>query len=187
MSLNAILPKAIRIQSCHVFESASFSARHSAISRQYIYLIDNKRFPSAALQGFSWHVPQQLDTEAMQSCLALLLGQHDFSSFRAASCQASSPVKTIHSLSLEVDERILLMRICADSFLQHMVRNIVGTCVEVGLRKISLEEFKEICKAKDRRQAGKTAPSKGLCLTGISYKQDCSIAKAPCKWLGFEV
>ena len=187
MSLNALLPRDIRIQSCHLVDQQHFSARYSARYRQYFYLIENSRFPSAALHNFSWHVPVSLDVPAMQVCLQLLLGKQDFSSFRAASCQAKSPLKHIQSLSLEQDSSLLIVRIRADSFLHHMVRNILGTCVEVGMGKISLADFEQLLKAKNRNLAGKTAPSKGLCLTDIGYTQDCPLAKAPRKWLGFRV
>jgi tRNA pseudouridine38-40 synthase len=145
-----------------------FDPRRSARSRRYVYRIWNRREPSPFWRRFTWHVPQPLDAEAMARAAAALLGEHDFSSFRAAGCDAAHPVRRVLRSALDRDESMIRYEIEATAFLRHMVRNIVGTLVEIGLRRRSADLVSLIA-ARDRTLAAATAPACGLCLVEICY------------------
>lgn len=146
-----------------------FHARFSATYRGYLYRITNRRAPLALDKNRSWWVLQDLDVEKMQEAANYLLGEHDFSSFRAAECQAKSPIKTLDRLDvIKVGDEIHLI-VEAKSFLHHQVRNFAGTLKMVGEGKIKPIEIKEILEAKDRSKAGPTAPAHGLYLTRVDY------------------
>lgn len=146
-----------------------FHARFSAQQRAYCYKILQRQSRPVIDQNRVWHIRQKLDVEAMKGALSLLVGHHDFSSFRASGCQASSPQITLDEINIEVEGEYLLIYIRARSFLYHMVRNIVGSVVEVGKSKITVDEFKHILEAKDRRLAGMTAPPCGLYFLEVQY------------------
>ena len=146
----------------------SFDPRRSARSRRYVYRIWNRREPSPFWRRFTWHVPQPLDIEAMAHAAAALLGEHDFSSFRAAGCDAAHPVRRVLRSALDSDGSMIRFDIEATAFLRHMVRNIVGTLVEVGLRRRSVD-LAALLAARDRTLAAATAPARGLCLVEIRY------------------
>ena len=146
--------------------------RFSALGRAYRYDILDRPAPPALLAGRVWHAPRRLDDEAMQLAATLLVGRHDFSSFRAAACQANSPLKTLDRLDvLRVGDRL---RIVAEarSFLHHQVRNMAGTLKLVGEGRWNADDVARILAARDRRVAGPTAPPQGLCLTGVRYPVD---------------
>ena len=149
---------------------AEFHARFSAIGRAYRYTILNRRAPPVLDRGRVWHVPAVLDPDAMRAAAAMLVGRHDFTSFRATGCQAASPVKTLDRLAVETlpDGRIVIGAE-ARSFLHHQVRNIVGTLVEIGRGRRGPEAIAAILAARDRRAAGPTAPPEGLCLVRVDY------------------
>lgn len=149
---------------------ADFHARFSAIGRAYRYTILHRRAPPVLDRGRVWHVPVRLDPEAMRAAATMLVGRHDFTSFRAAACQAASPVKTLDRLAVEPlpGERIVI-RAEARSFLHHQVRNIVGTLVEIGRLRRAPAAVVDILAARDRRAAGPTAPAEGLCLVRVDY------------------
>lgn len=149
-----------------------FSARFSAVRREYRYVILNRAARPALAAGRVWHVARALDTAAMQSGADLLLGRHDFTSFRAASCQASGPLRTLDVLQVERQGERVLVRAAARSFLHHQVRNMVGTLVKVGLGAWPPARVGEILIGADRRAAGPTAPAHGLTLTGVCYPSD---------------
>ena len=146
-----------------------FHARFSARQRAYCYKILKRPCRPAIDRDRVWHIRQNLDVAAMIEALSLLVGHHDFSSFRASGCQALTSQITVDDIRLEQDGEYLLIFIRARSFLYHMVRNIVGSVVEVGLGKISIDEFKRIFEAKDRRLAGVTAPACGLYFLEVVY------------------
>ena len=148
---------------------ADFDARHSARERGYLYRILNRRSPPALLRGRVWFLVCDLDCAAMLAAAQLLLGRHDFTSFRAASCQAKSPLRTLDALTVErVDEEIHI-RARARSFLHNQVRITVGTLKLVGEGKWSPADVGLALAARDRSAAGPTAPPQGLYLTHVRY------------------
>jgi tRNA pseudouridine38-40 synthase len=146
-----------------------FHARFSAIRRAYLYRIVNRRAPLALERGRAWFVPQPLDAAAMHAAAQMLVGHHDFTSFRASECQAKSPVKTLDVLSVARDGDLIEVRAEARSFLHHQVRNFVGSLKLVGEGKWSAGDLKAALEACDRAAAGPTAPAAGLYLTEVGY------------------
>jgi tRNA pseudouridine38-40 synthase len=146
-----------------------FHARFSAIGRAYLYRIVNRRAPLTVDRGRAWLVNAALDAAAMHDAAQVLIGRHDFSTFRASLCQAQSPVKTLDRLSVHrVGEEIQVIAE-ARSFLHHQVRNIVGTLRLVGEGKWSKSDLQAALEAKDRTKGGPTAPPDGLYLTRVTY------------------
>ena len=149
-----------------------FSARFSATGRAYRYRILN-RPARPALEAFRvWHVPKPLDAAAMADAAALLLGRHDFTSFRAASCQAQSPLRTLDRLEVTRHGDRIDIVAEARSFLHHQVRNMVGTLRLVGDGRWKPGQVANALAACDRAAAGPTAPADGLVLTGVRYGAD---------------
>ena len=148
---------------------ANFNARFSAKKRAYIYRILNRRAPSPLLHNRVWWVPRPLDIELMRQGAQYLLGHHDFSSFRAAACQAKSPIKTLDKLDISAQGEEVIFNVEARSFLHHQVRNFVGTLKLVGEGRLTPEDVKRILEAKDRSAAGPTAPASGLYLARVEY------------------
>ncbi|GAB5467354.1 MAG: tRNA pseudouridine(38-40) synthase TruA [Rhodospirillales bacterium] len=149
--------------------AADFHARFSAKARHYRYRLLNRRAPAALERGRVWWVPAPLDLEAMQAAAALLPGHHDFSSFRAAGCQANSPWRTLERLDLERQGEEIVFSLQARSFLHNQVRIIVGTLRLVGDGRWIASQVGDLLAACDRRLAGPTAPPQGLCLTKVDY------------------
>lgn len=146
-----------------------FHARFSARERLYRYRIVNRRAPLALERGRAWFVQAPLDLAAMEAAAAHLVGHHDFSSFRAAECQAPSPLKTLDALALAREGELVRIEARARSFLHHQVRNIVGTLKLVGEGKLTPDDVRRILAARDRRVAGPTAPPDGLDLVEVRY------------------
>ncbi|MCG8510046.1 MAG: tRNA pseudouridine(38-40) synthase TruA [Rhodospirillales bacterium] len=146
-----------------------FHARFSARERQYLYRIVNRRAPLTLKKNRVWWVPSKLDASAMHDAAQLLIGKHDFTSFRAADCQAKSPVKTLDVLDVARDGEAILVTARARSFLHHQVRNMVGTLKRVGEGKWSADDLRAALEAKNRSAAGETAPACGLYLVGVGY------------------
>ncbi len=149
--------------------SNDFNARFSALGRGYIYRILNRRAPSVLEKDRAWWVPVPLDVEKMRQGAKHLLGHHDFSSFRAAACQAKSPLKTLDKLDISVHNEEIIFEVEAKSFLHHQVRNMVGTLKLVGDGHLKPEDIIKILEAKDRKAAGPTAPACGLYLSKVWY------------------
>jgi len=149
-----------------------WNPRFSAIGRAYRYCILNRRARPALLLGRVWHVPHQLDEAAMAEAARHLLGRHDFTSFRAAACQAKSPLRTLDRLDVTRDGEMLEVVAEARSFLHHQVRNMVGTLVQVGSGRWSPAAVAQALAARDRAAAGPTAPPDGLSLTAVRYPVD---------------
>jgi tRNA pseudouridine38-40 synthase len=147
----------------------AFSARFSAIGRAYRYRILNRRARPALDLGRVWHVERPLDAGAMARAAASLLGRHDFSSFRAAACQAKNPLRTLDRLDVARDGEIVEIAAAARSFLHHQVRNMVGTLKLVGEGSWPVERVASALAARDRRAAGPTAPAAGLTLIAVRY------------------
>ncbi len=167
--LNSLLPPDIAVK--EIYEAPEgFHSRYSAKSRIYKYVILNQRFPSPLHRNFSWFIHYELDLDEMNKAVQCLKGRHDFSSFRASGCNSHNPEREVLSVSLEQGPwGGIVFNIEANAFLRHMVRNIVGTMVDVGRGKIRASGFKEIFLSKDRKNAGKTAPPQGLFLVKVRY------------------
>lgn len=146
-----------------------FHSRFSATGRSYTYRITNRRAPLSIEKGRSWWIPVALDAEAMNEAAQVLVGKHDFTTFRATNCQADSAVKTLNSLSVERQGERIFIHVRARSFLHHQVRNFAGSLKHVGTGKWSASDLKAALEARDRRVGGQTAPPDGLYLTGVSY------------------
>lgn len=173
---NSMLPLAIRILA---LEGAApdFHARFSTISKSYFYNIETGAIQSPLTRLYAVHIPQPLNIVPMQQCLASIIGTHDFASFEASGSRDKSistgrgSVRTLHTAILtETGKNSLQFELSGDGFLRHMVRNIVGTVLEVGKGRKTGEEFTTILKAKDRSVAAATAPAHGLFLKKVHYK-----------------
>ena len=149
-----------------------WNARFSAIGRAYRYDILNRRARPALLTGRVWHVPAMLDAEVMHAAAQFLLGRHDFSSFRAAACQANSPLRTLDRLDVRRCGDIIEIIAEARSFLHHQVRNMVGTLKLVGDGSWPVGRVAAALAERNRAAAGPTAPAGGLRLTGVCYPDD---------------
>lgn len=147
----------------------TFDARMSAIRRSYRYRIVNRRAPLTFEAGLAWQVARPLDAAAMHEAAQELVGHHDFTSFRAAECQARSPVKTLDRLEVRRFGEEIEIVAEARSFLHHMVRNMVGTLKLVGEGKWTPKDVARALRARDRSAAGPTAPPDGLYLVGVGY------------------
>jgi tRNA pseudouridine38-40 synthase len=149
-----------------------FNARFSAIGRAYCYRILNRPARPGLLLNRVWHIRQSLDASAMHESARHLLGRHDFSSFRAAACQANSPLRTLDRLDVRRSGEIIEISAEARSFLHHQVRNMVGTLKGIGEGRYAPAHMAEVLAARDRSAAGQTAPAEGLCLTTVKYVED---------------
>ncbi len=146
-----------------------FHARFSAVGRRYVYRIVNRRAPLALDQGRAWRVAAPLDADAMHQGAQFLVGRHDFSTFRAAQCQAASPVKSLSEISCERAGDEIRIRVAAPSFLHHQVRSIAGSLVEVGAGKWAPGDIDRILKRADRAACGPVAPASGLYFVRADY------------------
>jgi len=149
-----------------------WSPRFDATGRAYAYRILNRRARPALALNHAWHVERRLDEAAMAKAASMLLGRHDFTSFRASACQAKSPVRTLDSLDVARIGDTLTITTEARSFLHHQVRNMVGTLKLVGEGRWPAAQVRTALEARDRRAAGPTAPPDGLTLVNVSYAQD---------------
>lgn len=177
-ALNSMLPEDIRVLNAEDAAEA-FHPRYDAGSKSYFYIIANMHISSAFLYRYSWRVPYLLDIEVMREAGMQLLGRHDFSAFRGAGCGAKTTEREIFSLDIDKMNRVDFMtarisgdfikiRIEANAFLRHMVRNIVGTLVEIGRGKIAYT-ISDLLELKDRGKSGPTAPANGLFLEKIKH------------------
>ncbi|MBM3570779.1 MAG: tRNA pseudouridine(38-40) synthase TruA [Alphaproteobacteria bacterium] len=146
-----------------------FHARFSATGRRYLYRIVNRRAQAALERHRAWHVTLPLDAAAMHEAAQLLVGRHDFASFRAAQCQAASPVKTLDRLDVTRHGEVVEIAAAARSFLHHQVRNMVGTLKLVGEGRWAVPEVRDVLAARNRAAAGPTAPADGLYLVEVRY------------------
>ena len=167
IALNSLLPMDISCyEVCEVYET--FNARYSAKSRRYQYFILNRE-PKSAIKGrYAWHVRKQLDLNEMQKAISAFIGTQDFRAFSHAK-KDEITIRNVISMTISKKEDMIVIDISANSFLRSMVRNIVGTLVEVGMGKRAAETIQEIIDSKDRRKAGICAPAKGLFLKSVEY------------------
>ena len=155
-----------------------FHARFSATARSYRYLILNRLVRSALFHKRAWWVYRELDSALMHETAQALLGEHDFSAFRAAGCQASTPVREITSIGVTRAGDWVTLEVTANAFLQHMVRNITGTLVAVGGGDLPAAAFVDILESRDRKQGGVAAPPHGLMLVSVEYPAEFGLPPA---------
>lgn len=166
--LNAHLPASIAVRWARPVD-ASFHARFSAVIREYRYriLLSPTRSPLQDRQATWFYRP--LDVQAMQRAARILEGEHDFSAFRSADCQAHSPVRRLERIELDHEGEVLVIVVRANAFLHHMVRNLVGSLVEVGRGAASQDWLRQVLDSRDRTLAARTFPARGLCLERVEY------------------
>ncbi|ABC62504.1 tRNA pseudouridine(38-40) synthase TruA [Erythrobacter litoralis] len=167
--LNAHLrPHPIAVTNCEIMPE-DWHARFACIGRSYVYRIINRRAPLTIDRKRAWQVPQQLDHEAMQRAAQLLVGTHDFTTFRSTQCQAKDPVKSLDRLEVERDGDEIRVHAEARSFLHHQVRSMVGCLKLVGQGTWREEEVEEALLARDRQRLGLNAPPHGLYFVAAEY------------------
>ena len=172
-AINAhLVPQPITILGAEEVDE-TFHARFHALSKTYKYRLVNRPYPLALDQGFAWWLKRKLDVNAMIDASEVLLGEHDFTTFRDTECQAKSPVRTLDELKIEVtpvtEGQDITFTVRGRSFLHHQVRNMVGTLTLVGEGKWTKADVQKALEAKDRTAGGPTAPSDGLYLVSIDY------------------
>jgi tRNA pseudouridine38-40 synthase len=170
--MNAILPNDVAVLAVREV-AAEFHARHSAVQRSYRYLLDNGAVALPMLRHTTLHIEQPLDKEQMAAALATLEGRHDFAAFSANSPDEKSTVRHMYRTGCTTIElygrQVIAIDLVANAFLHHMVRSIVGTVLQVGRGKMTVEEFAQVLKRRDRSAVGKTAGARGLTLMDVQY------------------
>jgi len=178
MGGNSQLPDDIRIIWART-AVGDFHARYSAIARFYRYVILNRAMKSALLRTQATWCYHPLDANKMHASAQHLIGEHDFSSFRAQGCQSKSPNRFMHFIDVYRQDEKVIIDICANAFLHHMVRNIAGVLMEIGMGKRPLDWTEELLEIKDRAQAAVTAAPHGLHLGGVYYPEHYGISNHP--------
>lgn len=170
-ALNAhLVPEPIVILEAQV-AGEGWHARFSARERRYLYRIINRKSPPALDQGRVWHVKKPLDAEAMHEAAQLLVGHHDFTTFRDLGCQAKSPMKTLDVAKVRRDGEHVLLEFASRSFLHRQVRSMTGSLAEVGVGRWTAAGLKAALEARDRKACGPVAPACGLYLTYVGYEE----------------
>lgn len=165
---NSLLMKSVRVLTA-TRVAPDFHARFSATSRRYHYVILQRKIAPAILYKRVTHIAQELDVEAMNTAAQALLGEQDFSSFRAAGCQSKTPFREVTRANVYRQGAFVILDIQANAFLQHMVRTIVGSLLEIGQGRRSPDWLGELLSRRDRTEAGVTAPPDGLYLVAVTY------------------
>lgn len=168
---NSLLPSTIRVLEAQRVPR-DFHARFSAVARRYNYVILVREAPPAILVNRVTTIRATLDIAAMAKAASYFIGEQDFSAFRAAGCQSKTAMRNVHNISLSQCGPFMVLDIEANAFLQHMVRNITGSLLEIGLGNQSPEWIKNLLESRDRTLAAKTAPPHGLYLAGVSYPEN---------------
>lgn len=176
MGVNANLPNCIAVKWVKIVAD-DFHARYSATARRYRYIIFNNSLRSAILPGGITHIYQPLDADKMHQAAQALLGEHDFSAFRAAHCQSRSPFRNLMYISVERQGQYVVIDIQANAFVHHMVRNIAGSLITIGIGEQPVTWLAELLAAKDRTQAAATAKPNGLYLVQVNYPQAFTLPK----------
>ncbi len=171
LGINSNLPDDCAVKDI-VMVNADFHARFSAISRTYRYQIFNHPFRSPLKRFYTLWNYHPLDVAAMEKGAQYLVGEHDFSAFRSSECQANTPFRNVHYIRFTQTEHLIEIELKANAFLHNMVRNIVGTLLEVGLGKEDPEYIKNVLESLDRTKGGITAPPQGLYLYNVEYPDD---------------
>ena len=170
-ALNALLPAAVRVTGADE-APAGFDARRWARGKRYVYVIDRGLPADPFRRHHAWHVPFALDAAAMTAALRVVRGKHDFSAFCAAAGRDRTPTCTVRSARVVTRRHLVAVALSADSFLHHMVRNVVGSLVEVGRGARPPGWIGELIDGRDRTRAGPTAPPEGLFLVRVLYAPD---------------
>jgi tRNA pseudouridine38-40 synthase len=168
LGANSNLPRDVSVLWAQPMDAA-FHARFSAASRSYRYVLLNHAVRPAALHGRVAWESRPLDVDVMARAARELVGEHDYSAFRAAACQARTAVRTVHRLEVWRAGGFVLLDVRANAFLQHMVRNLAGVLIAVGSGKQPVDWAAQVLAGRDRRHGGVTAPAEGLYLTGVDY------------------
>ena len=168
----SVLPPDIVVRSAREVDE-KFSARFSVASKIYIYRVHISETSNPLLDRYAWHIRPPIDVARMRAALTMLIGRHDFSSFKSASENETTPIRNLLDADIGTenifDDRVLTIRLHADGFLYRMARNIVGALVKVGRGRLTIDGFREIFQARDRNSAPPPAPAKGLCLYKVFY------------------
>jgi len=167
-ALNALLPPDIRVVKSWL-APPGFHARYSARQKTYRYQVYEGEFPSVFYRRYALWVRKPVNWQAVAACAELFVGRLDFAAFAASGGSAQTTVRTMESVTVEAAPPLTLIRFTADGFLYKMVRNLVGTLLDVGLGRLSLEDVREIMESRDRRLASATAPAHGLFLESVRY------------------
>ncbi|MBU1195956.1 MAG: tRNA pseudouridine(38-40) synthase TruA [Proteobacteria bacterium] len=168
-NFNSFIKLPIVIKDCHIV-STEFHARFSAVSKEYYYFIFNSFDPCAINRQYQWHIRQELDLQVMNDCCRAITGTFDFKSFENSGSPRDSTIRQIYACQItKIDHQRLVFKICGNGFLKYMVRNLIGTIVNAGLHKITVQDFVFILQQKDRKKAGVTAPPHGLFLNRVNY------------------
>jgi tRNA pseudouridine38-40 synthase len=174
-ALNSLLPRDVVVHDV-VDVPAAFHARFSALGKVYAYRILNRHLRAPLRLRYAWHVPQLLDLPAMTEAAQSLHGTHDFRAFQATGSTVKTTERTVLALTIARQADEVVISCTANGFLRHMVRNIVGTLVEVGRGVRPPTEVKGILDGRDRQRAGATAPPHGLCLVHVTYPPQEQVA-----------
>ena len=167
--LNGLLPDDIVIRACEPVSEA-FHARYDAKSKTYRYRIFNQPIPAALYRQYAWHIKKTLNMESMQEALTGIVGTQDFKAFEGTGSPRAHTVRTVMKAQLTGEQGFVVLKIKADGFLKFMVRNIMGTLVDIGLGKRTPGDIETILASKDRNQASATAPPHGLFLMSVDYE-----------------
>ena len=168
-ALNSLLEDDIVIKACEKV-SDSFHARYDVKSKVYQYRILNRSLPAAIGRQYCWFIRRALNRQAMQAAIVHIIGRHDFKAFEGSGSDRAHTTRHVYSAELSAQETdFVIFQIEADGFLRYMVRNMVGTLVDVGFEKLSPSDFKCILDSRDRTQASATAPAHGLTLLRVNY------------------
>ena len=167
-ALNSGLPRDASVKRVEEVDER-FHARFSATSRSYLYVVMRSEIRSALFRRYTYWCPHELDVDAMKQSAAKLIGSMDFTSFASSMTESRTPIRRLTRFQLSERGKFLFFSIEANAFLRGMVRNMVGTLLEVGRSRMSTEDVTRIIVARDRRVAGPAAPPEGLCLTRVRY------------------
>ncbi|MDE2235537.1 MAG: tRNA pseudouridine(38-40) synthase TruA [Gammaproteobacteria bacterium] len=176
LGINSNLPQDVAVRWIKQVPD-DFHARYQAIARQYRYTILNRVTRSAVLRTLATWVHQPIDEARMRAAAGYLLGEHDFSAFRAVECQARTPVRRLHCLEIRRSGDAVYLDVVADGFLHHMVRNIAGVLIDIGTGKQPPLWARNVLQGRDRTRGGITAPAQGLCFVAVLYPDSYAIPR----------